>query len=255
MTWNKDLFAAAATAAALISVAGAAWASETIEQIKSRGALRVCLAETAPMAVRNPASGEWSGYNVSMAKDLADELGVELEIVDQAYATIIPALMGGRCEIIMAPLLVNAQRAQVVAFTDYYSTSGNQVVVRQDAPYTTWEDLNNEGVTFAVAAGTQDEAQAKTLFPEATIKPVVSENTYAFFLELAAGRADAAFPDRNSARIFTQVNPQMKLKVLQPNRVSNPAGRAYAVRPDDWHLVNFLNNWLYLAKDRYSQEQ
>jgi ABC-type amino acid transport substrate-binding protein len=252
--FSRGALAVVLSMASLLASSGPGNASETIKQIKGRGSLQVCLAETAPMAVRNPATGQWSGYNVQMAEDLARELAVKLEIVDQAYATIIPALMGGKCEIIMAPLLVNAQRAQVVAFTDYYSSSGNQVVVRQDAPFNTWEDLNNDKVTFAVAAGTQDEAQAKKLFPNAKIRPVISENTYAFFLEIAAGRAEAAFPDRNSARLFTQKNPQMKLKVLQPDRVSNPAGRAYAVRPDDWHFVNFLNNWLFLAKDRYAQD-
>jgi hypothetical protein len=67
--------------------------------------------------------------------------------------------------------------------------------------------------------------------------------------------ADAGMPDKNSARLFIEKNPQMKVKILQPDRISNPAGRAYAVRPDDWHFVNFLNNWLFLAKDKYSQDQ
>jgi len=229
-------------------------ASDTIKEIKGRGTLRVCFAETAPMAVRDPATGKWSGYNVSMAEDLARELGVKLETVDDSYATVIPSLMSGKCDIIMAPLLVNAQRAQVVAFTDYYSTSGNQAVVRQDASFQNWEQLNDEKVTFAVSAGTQDEALVKRIFPKAQVKPVVSENTYAAMMEIAAGRADAGFTDTNSARNFTKQNPQLKLKVLEPDRISNPAGRAYAARPDDWHFVNFLNNWLYIAKGKFPQQ-
>jgi len=239
---------------ALLGGIGAAEASDTIKDIKARGTLRVCFAETAPMAVRNPATGKWSGYNVSMAEDLAKELGVNLETVDESYATAIPSLLAGKCEIIMAPLLVNAQRAQVVAFTNYYSSSGNQAVVRQDSPYQNWEQLNSDKVTFAVSAGTQDETQAKRIFPKANIKPIVSENTYAALMEIAAGRADAGFTDVNSAKIFTKQNPQMKLMILEPDRMSNPAGRAYAVRPDDWHFVNFLNNWLYIAKDKYPQQ-
>src|SRR3954453_17191467 len=120
--------------AVVLSVAVAAApvaASETIKQIKDRGSLQTCLAETAPMAVRDPATGKWSGYNINMAEDLARELGVKLDIVDQSYATIVPALLGKKCDIVMAPLLVNAQRAQVVAVSlDRKSTRLNSSHVR-----------------------------------------------------------------------------------------------------------------------------
>ena len=45
-------------------------ASETIKKIKERGTLQVCMAETRPRAVRNPANGQWSGYNIELAKDV-----------------------------------------------------------------------------------------------------------------------------------------------------------------------------------------
>jgi len=241
-----------ASLAACIWPVGAG-ASETIKKIKDAGVLRVCMAETRPMATRDPATGHWTGYEIDMANDLAGALGVKLELVDQTYATIIPALMAGKCEIVMAPLLANAARAQVVAMTDFYSASGQQVVVRQDSKFETWEQLNDPSATIAVASGTQDEAVARKLFPKAKIKAMVSDNTYSYFLELAGGRADASNTDLNGAKAFISKNPQMKLKILQPERVTSPAGRAYAIRPDDWHFLNFLNVWLSLSKDKYSQ--
>jgi hypothetical protein len=73
----------------------------------------------------------------------------------------------------MAPLLANTARAQAVAFTEFYSESGNQAVVRQDAKFETWEQLNDPNVTFAVASGTQDETQVKKLFPNCSRGKVV----------------------------------------------------------------------------------
>lgn len=242
------------TAVLIACLASEAAASETIDAIKSAGVLNVCMAESRPMALRDPASGEWSGYNVSMAQDLAATLGVTLKIVDTPYATIVASLQGKQCDIVMAPLFANAERAQVVAFTDFYSSQGLKVVVAETAPYQTWEELNDPSVTFAAAAGTQEEAYIQTAFPDAELKAIVSENSYAFFLEVASGRANAALPDGNSAAVFLAENPQMKLKVLQPERTANPTGRGYAVRPDDWHFVNFLNVWLASAKDKYSQQ-
>ena len=225
--------------------------AQTLKKIKQAGVLKVGVAEARPMNVRDPATGEWSGFNIEMARDLANNLGVELELVNSSYATLIPGLMAGKFEIIMAQLFANAERSQVVAFTEFYSTAGLQVVVRQNSSYKTWEELNVPSAIFAVNAGTQDEAVAKKLFPDATIKSTVSENSYAFFLELASDRAHAGITDTGSVKIFLRENPQMELRVLEPERVANLAGRGYAVRPDDWHFLNFLNVWLLQAKGKY----
>lgn len=240
----------------LVTISGSpltAQGSETVEAIKGAGALKVCMAESRPLAVRDPASSQWSGYNISMATDLAEVLGVSLEIVDTPYATIIASLLGKQCDVAMAPLFADPARAQVVAFTNFYSSQGLKVVVAEGAKFESWEQLNDPSVSFAAAAGTQEEAYIQKAFPKASLKSVVSENSYAFFLEVAAGRADAALPDANSANVFLKENPQMKLRVLQPERTANPTGRGYAIRPDDWHFLNFLNVWLAGAKDKYAQ--
>lgn len=229
-------------------------ASETIKAIKEAKALKACFAESRPLAVRDPATGSWSGYNVRMAQDLAGALGVRLEIVDAPYATIIPSLLGKQCDIAMAPFFANPERAQVVAFTNFYSSQGLKAVVPETSKFKTWEELDDPAVTFAAAAGTQEEAYIKRAFPKAKLKSVVSESSYTFFIEVASGRADAALPDANSASIFLSENPQMKLRVLQPERTANPTGRAYAVRPDEWHLLNFLNIWLAGSKDKFPQQ-
>ena len=235
-------------------VINGAQASETIKAIKDAKVLKACFAESRPLAVRDPATGAWSGYNVRMGQDLVSTLGVQLQIVEAPYATIIASLMGKQCDIAMAPFFANAERAQVVAFTDFYSSQGLKAVVPEASKVKTWEELDNPSITFAAAAGTQEEAYIKRAFPKAKLKSVVSESSYTFFMEVASGRADAALPDANSASIFLSENPQMKLRVLQPERTANPTGRAYAVRPDDWHFVNFLNIWLASAKDRYPQQ-
>jgi ABC-type amino acid transport substrate-binding protein len=244
------LTAAAALGVLFTGRAGAADPVDMIAKIKEAGTLQVCMAE-GPVAIRNPATGEWSGYNPDMAKDLAATLGVKLELVVQPYATIIPALMSGKCDIAMAPLYASSERAEIVAFTDHYSTIADQVLVAENSSYKTWEDLNNPNVTIAEAAGTTQEAYVRTAFPKAKLRSIVSDNTYAFILEVAAGRADAAFTDHDSATNLIAKNPQMKLRVLQPERTANDTGRAYAVRPDDWHFVNFLNIWLYNSKNKY----
>jgi polar amino acid transport system substrate-binding protein len=253
---NVTTISAAMLTATLVAFAPmGAGAQETIKKIKSAGIVRVCISESRPMALKNPATGEWSGYNARMAGDLAGALGVKLELVDQPYATIIPSLLTSKCDVVMAPLFANAERAQVVAFTNFYSSQGLKMLVADDAKYKTWEELDNPSVTFAAPSGTQNESFTRQAFPKAKLRPIVSENSAAYLLELAARRVDAVATDANSARVFLAENPQAKLKLLQPERTANPTGRAYAVRPDDWHFLNFMNVWLEGAKDKYSQDQ
>ena len=242
------------SAALLLAGAEAGWAQETIKKIKSAGTLKVCISESRPMAVKNPASGEWSGYNVKMAGDLAATLGVKVELLDQPYATLVPSLLGSKCDIVMAPLFANGERAQVVAFTNFYSSQSLKMLVAEESKFKKWEELNNPSVTFAAPSGTQNESYTKTAFPNAKLKPIVSDNAAAYLMELATRRVDALVTDANSAKVFLGENPQAKLRFLEPERSALPTGRAYAIRPDDWHFVNFLNVWLEGSKDKYPQE-
>ena len=47
------------------------------------------------MQYKDAASGEWRGYNVDLANNLEEVLGVKLEIVDATWATLIPGLVAG----------------------------------------------------------------------------------------------------------------------------------------------------------------
>ncbi len=224
---------------------------DTLKKIKDRGTLNVGVAESKPMNIRNPATGEWSGFNIAMARDLAENLGVKLNLQDATYATLIPGLLSGKHDIVMAALFATTKRAAVVGFTDYYSSGGMKIAVRQDSAFTSWEDLNNQQVTFTAISGTVEEGAAKKQFPKAKMKAMVTDDTNVTFLEVASGRAHAHMTDISSINLFLRRNPQSKLKILEPDRVANVNGRGYAVRRDDWRFLNFLNVWLFRAVPKY----
>src|ERR1700738_2431493 len=168
-----------------------------IKKAKSENVLKVGIAESPPFAINNPANNNWEGFNVDMAKDLADALGVKLQIVDATWPTLINGLTAGQYDIIMASTFAPPARAQSVMFTDSYIVAGELVVVQKDSPYKTYEDLNKTGVVFSVLGGTTNEQTAKRIFPKAEIRTLVSENQVAPTLEVAAKRADATVSNQN----------------------------------------------------------
>jgi ABC-type amino acid transport substrate-binding protein len=237
----------AALTLALVSLLGIAQAQQTedlIKAIKDAGVLRAAMAESLPMQFKNPQTGQWEGYNVDMANDLAEVLGVKLEVVDATWQTLIPGLMANKYDVIMVDMWATPERAQTVVFTDPYNVYGWSVLVRDDLKAETWEDLDKEGVLISVLSGTADEQTAKRFFPKATVRGLVSENVNAPRLELASGRADAHVTDLLNIKIFMAQNPQAKVRILQEDRVMSPTGLAYAIRPGDYHFLNFLNTWI-----------
>lgn len=228
-----------------LGLSNAAVAQEdTIKRIKDEGVLRVAFAESLPMQFRNPATGEWIGYNVDMANDLAEVLGVKLEVVDASWATLIPGLMAGKWDICMVDMFATPVRAATVVFTNPYFVAGWKLMVRSDGGFETWEDLNQPGIVLTSLSGTADEQMERTHFPNAEIKPLVSDNVNSVFLEVANGRADGLLTDEINMGLFIARNPQAKVEILQPERTLSPTGYAYSIRPGDYHFLNFLNTWI-----------
>src|SRR5215471_6390734 len=79
--------------------------SPTLRAIQSAGVLKVGMADSIPAQTKNPATGDWEGFNVDMAKNLAETLKVKLEIVDSTWSTLIPELMKGSFDIVMVDIV------------------------------------------------------------------------------------------------------------------------------------------------------
>ncbi|UDL89416.1 transporter substrate-binding domain-containing protein [Mesorhizobium sp. PAMC28654] len=219
-------------------------ATDTLAQIKQAGVIKVGMADSIPAQQKNPMSGEWEGFNVDMAKNLADALGVKLEIVDTTWSTIIPSLMQKQYDIAMVDMFRTPARAVTVDFTDSYMTTGNTWLVGADVDVTDWKQLNDPKYTVVSIAGMAAVAQSDRLLPNAQKKTIVSDNAVAGQLEVAAGRASAHLSDLLQNALFMKANPNAKVRVLGADTPIEATGYAYAVRPGDYHFLSFLNTWI-----------
>ncbi|MFJ6328296.1 MULTISPECIES: substrate-binding periplasmic protein [unclassified Rhizobium] len=217
---------------------------DTLAGIKSAGVLKVGMADSVPAQQKNPVSGEWEGFNVDMANNLAKALGVKLEIVDTTWATVIPSLMQKQYDIAMVDMFRTPARAMTVDFTDSYMTTGNTFLVGADLNVTNWKQLNDPQYTVVSIAGMAAVAQTDRLLPNASKKTIVSDNAVAGQLEVAAGRASAHLSDLLQNALFMKANPNAKVKVIGTDAPIEATGYAYATRPGDYHFLSFLNTWI-----------
>lgn len=88
--------------------------------------------------------GEFAnGYDVTIAKKLADELGMDIKIYKIDWDGLIPALTSGKIDAIVAGMSPTDERLKQIDFTDSYYNASIGVVTRKDSPYTNATNIND----------------------------------------------------------------------------------------------------------------
>ena len=108
----------------------AAAASTLLEQIKAKGKLVVGTeAQYAPYEFKD-LDANFVGCDMWLAQQIADSLGVELEIVDMSFAGIIPAVQSGQVDLGIAAFTNTPERAEEIDFSNLYETSAQLLIVK-----------------------------------------------------------------------------------------------------------------------------
>ena len=108
----------------------AAEPSTLLEQIKAKGKLVVGTeAQYAPYEFKD-LDANFVGCDMWLAQQIADSLGVELEIVDMSFAGIIPAVQSGQVDLGIAAFTNTPERAEEIDFSDLYETSAQLLIVK-----------------------------------------------------------------------------------------------------------------------------
>jgi polar amino acid transport system substrate-binding protein len=164
-----------------------------IAEIKARGKLIAGIALGGiPMGFYDDA-GNPSGYDTDWAKQMAETLGVELEVVEVDGETRLAALTSGRIDVAFANITGNLTRAQIVGFSIPYLRVGIKMLTTKDSALNSIEDLNDPNITVAVGRGTTGEDLVLKRAPQAKLSYVNSFTEQV--LQLEQGKCDVAFED------------------------------------------------------------
>ena len=85
--------------------------------------------------ISNDSTGYADGYDVQMAKKIADGLGMELVIVKMDWDGLIPALTSDKIDLVIAGMSPTDPRKEVIDFSDYYYESDLVIVIKKDGPF------------------------------------------------------------------------------------------------------------------------
>lgn len=176
------------------------------------------------------------GFDISIAQYMAEQLGVELEIVDMSFDNLLISLNKGGFDIVLAAMSSNEERAKAVDFSNEYYLSNNVILVqKQNADkYTTKESL--QGVSMAAQKGTVCETRAKELAGESSVVSLVKVQD--MVSELLSGKVKAVLLDKPVASGY--VIMQDSLEMVDIGLVAEE-GMSVAMKKDSAGLTELVN--------------
>ena len=233
----------AALAASVASPASAqATPDNTLDRIRANKVLRIAvLPGELPYFNKDLATGNWSGFSIEMANDIAKLLDVKLEYTESTYGNSILDLQSNKIDLGFA-LNPTPQRALVVDFcgTVFHHPFG--AMLKKGMEARTWADINKSDVNIAVDVGSANEAVARRFAPNATIKSLKSRDEV--MLEMSSGRVDCVVNALVLGLTAIAKNPNLgTYKILQTPAVAIPSSMAVRREPDKrWR--DFLSVWV-----------
>lgn len=177
--------------------------ARTLDEIKYSGKLVVgVFSDKKPFGYVDE-NGDYQGYDVYFARRLADDLGVDLELVSVDAPNRVEYLTSAKVDVILANFTVTPERAEVVDFALPYMKVALGVVSPDSALITDVKDL--EGKTLIVSKGTTAETYFTENHPEVTL---LKFDTYTeAFNALLDGRGDALSTDNTEVLAWALENP------------------------------------------------
>ena len=151
------------------------------------------------------------GYDVMMAKKIADELGYDLEIVKLDWDSLVPAVQSGQVDCVIAGQSITKERQQMVDFTDPYYYASIITLVKNDGDYkdaASVEDLKGATVTSQQNTIWYDSCLPQ--IPDADILPA-QESAPAMLVALESGKCDAVVTDMPTGKAACVAYPDFKL--------------------------------------------
>ena len=194
----------AATEAA--SEAAETEAAETEAAAESKGTLVMATnAEFPPYEFHD--GGEIVGIDVEISAAIAKEMGMDFEVEDIAFDSIIPEVQSGKADFGAAGMTVTEDRKQSVDFSDTYATATQVIIVKDDnTEISTPDDL--VGKTIGVQLGTTGDIYASDI-EDATIEQY--NKGFEAVQALTQNKIDAVIIDGEPAKVFVSENEGLKI--------------------------------------------
>lgn len=205
----KKAVALLLTVALAVCMCSTAMASR-LDDIKEKGVLVVATSPDWPPYEYVAEDGSYAGSDIDLAKYVAEQLGVELQLDPMEFDAVLAALANGKCDVAVAGLTYKEERLEVMDFSDVYYDDGDQVllILKENA-----ETLNSlaafAGKTVAAQNGTMQFDLVAEQLPDTTEEPIANIPTAVLMLK--EGKVDGVAVSSVVAKSYVEMMPELAI--------------------------------------------
>lgn len=185
-----------------------------------------------------------AGFDMAIARYIADYMGLELEVVPMDFDGVLSELATGNVDLGLAGLSPDPARADAMDFSDIYYTGGQSLVTVADKADSikSFDDVNKPEMSVGAQIGSiqMDLANANTPNADIVALPKVTD----LINELIGGKMDAAFIETAVAESYKTNYPELTLVLDVPYDV---AGSAVGIKKGNEALKNAVNEAIAAA--------
>lgn len=224
--WRIALVVALAAALAVSLFAVNPGPDEAWQRVRRSGVITFATDPTFPPFESLDANGNFWGFDIDLARALAQRLGVKAEFEAVAYDGLIGALVAGRSDAVISALVIQPERGEEASFTPPYFNAGVVLVTRRGRSVTPAEIQNWAAhKTLAAEYGTEGDALIRQWSRiVAGLTPISSAEAAAAARAVEEGQADGALMDAVTAFELLPQHSQLQLAAYVPE-----AGAPYAI--------------------------
>ena len=212
----------------------------TVESVQKAGKLTIGTSPDFPPFESLTNEGKVEGIEIDILNLICDELGIELEIRQMDFDSVLPGVQAGKFNVGVSGISVTPEREKNTLFTTPYCLAAQAIVVTSDSAIKSKADL--AGKTVSVQTGTT--AEEFCMDNGYTVKAYAANADAE--LALTTGKVDAWVIDDLTAAemvaIYNAENPDAPLVILDEAMTTEPYAFAFAQGNDD--LVNKINEIL-----------
>ena len=219
-----------------------------LEKIMDQGVLKVgTTGDYQPMSYLDPDTGEYVGFENELTKDLAGEMGVEIQYVETSWPTLMEDTLAGKFDLAICGITVNDARKEKALMSDGYIVNGKTILCRaEDADkYTSLEAINRPEVRVMVNPGGLNEQFARENLPDVTL--IIHDVNQEIPGLVASGEADIMITEIMEAGYYVGQDSRLAAPLVQEPFTHGEIGVLMPKGSED--LLNYVNDFLRKEKE------
>jgi polar amino acid transport system substrate-binding protein len=216
-------------------------AGETLRRVVDFKTLTVGMSGNQPPMNAVSRDGNLMGFDVDLAKALANAMRVRLSIEVMPFAELMEALDEGRVDMVISGLAITPERTEQAFFIGPYMMSGKSILTRKDVVQKFAEgNLNRDDIRLAALKNSTSAMFIQEAAPQAEL--VAVETTDAAVDLIRNGKVMGMVADMPACALAILRYPDAGLVTLEQPLTVEPIG--IAVKGDDIQFLNLVENYL-----------